>query len=266
MIFTYSIEAIMERKTKLILILGLLSATALLPCRTIASTADFPNYFTMGVNDTVKVSPSVLGAQMTVPVLAHFEEMVYRWDINPSFPSGLSPVSAERCSDMDVHYLDSQGEEQVYQAVLTHSSGWETIASTITAQSYIDPYGSGSYLPYGFASWDIGDYEMFNITFSVEGSFRQGVLQLDGSLSIKTPYGGYGNSRFFYTEVTVIVEYEPGDVNGDGVVNITDVTQLISAALTDDYSVIDIDNADLNGDGEVNITDVTLLINLIMSE
>ena len=55
-----------------------------------------------------------------------------------------------------------------------------------------------------------------------------------------------------------------GDVNGDGTVNITDVTLLISAVLSSDYSAIIEQAADMNGDGAVNITDVTLLISSVM--
>jgi len=56
-----------------------------------------------------------------------------------------------------------------------------------------------------------------------------------------------------------------GDVNDDGVVNITDVTMLISATTNENYSNINSDNADLNGDGVINITDVTMVIALAMS-
>ena len=59
--------------------------------------------------------------------------------------------------------------------------------------------------------------------------------------------------------------FEMGDVNHDGSVNITDVTFLINAVLTGDYSQIFTDCANLNGDDAVNITDVTLLINLVLS-
>ena len=58
--------------------------------------------------------------------------------------------------------------------------------------------------------------------------------------------------------------FTPGDVNGDGQVNITDVTLLISAVLSSDYSAIIEQAADMNGDGAVNITDVTLLISNVM--
>lgn len=54
-----------------------------------------------------------------------------------------------------------------------------------------------------------------------------------------------------------------GDLNGDGIVNVTDVTALINTILgTADYSEA---LCDLNDDGIVNVTDVTTLINHILS-
>ena len=53
-----------------------------------------------------------------------------------------------------------------------------------------------------------------------------------------------------------------GDINGDGVVNVSDVTALINKILgSSTYS-----NAvcDINGDGEINVSDVTALINMIL--
>ena len=57
----------------------------------------------------------------------------------------------------------------------------------------------------------------------------------------------------------------PGDVNGDGVRNIGDVTRLINFLLgggTDDFVYA---NADVDGSGNVSIGDVTALINLLLN-
>ena len=56
-----------------------------------------------------------------------------------------------------------------------------------------------------------------------------------------------------------------GDVNGDGFVTIADVTTLISAVLSGNYSNIDQRAADVNGDGYINIADVTILIGMVLS-
>ena len=53
-----------------------------------------------------------------------------------------------------------------------------------------------------------------------------------------------------------------GDVNGDGKVNVSDVTSLVNMIL----GVIpkDFTSGDINGDGKVNVSDVTALVNLIL--
>ena len=58
--------------------------------------------------------------------------------------------------------------------------------------------------------------------------------------------------------------FQRGDVNGDGVVNIGDVTALISMVLKSNSSADDNPAADLNGDGELNISDVTALISMVL--
>ncbi len=55
----------------------------------------------------------------------------------------------------------------------------------------------------------------------------------------------------------------PGDVNGDGEVNIADVNALIGLILEDAGPMNP--RADVNGDGEVNIADVNTLIDLVIS-
>lgn len=60
-------------------------------------------------------------------------------------------------------------------------------------------------------------------------------------------------------------EYEKlGDVNGDCMVNIADVTILIDYLLAIDAS-INIENADVDGSGDINIGDVTALIDLLLA-
>ena len=56
-----------------------------------------------------------------------------------------------------------------------------------------------------------------------------------------------------------------GDANGDGEVNITDVTVVVNYVLTKEASLINLTNADANQDGDVNITDVTNIVNIILS-
>lgn len=55
-----------------------------------------------------------------------------------------------------------------------------------------------------------------------------------------------------------------GDVNMDGLVNITDAVCLVNYLLTNDSTGINLLAADVNNDSGINITDVVSLINLIL--
>ena len=56
-----------------------------------------------------------------------------------------------------------------------------------------------------------------------------------------------------------------GDVNGDGAVNVTDVTIVVDYILGNENNNFIFENADLNYDEEINVTDVTALVNLILT-
>ncbi len=56
-----------------------------------------------------------------------------------------------------------------------------------------------------------------------------------------------------------------GDVNGDGNVNISDVTALINYLLSHNATGINLDAANCNQDSAINISDVTALINYLLS-
>ena len=62
------------------------------------------------------------------------------------------------------------------------------------------------------------------------------------------------------------VHTQPGDVNHDGILNITDVTLLISYVLNDGNEAVCPICADVTGEGEVNITDVTKLISMVIDQ
>ena len=56
-----------------------------------------------------------------------------------------------------------------------------------------------------------------------------------------------------------------GDVNGNGVVNISDVSVLIDYLLNDTTPIV-FENSDMNQDGEINISDVSILIDQLLEE
>ena len=72
--------------------------------------------------------------------------------------------------------------------------------------------------------------------------------------------GGPSNPGYFTDKNAFIL----GDVNGDGEVNIADVTALITKVLRGNTNASDCPAGDINSDGTLNIADVTSLITMVL--
>ena len=77
--------------------------------------------------------------------------------------------------------------------------------------------------------------------------------------------GAIKQAYFTAVEATSHEDALLGDLDGDGIVNIGDVTELIDALLLGKAGNIDLAIGDIDGDGNINIADVTALIDLIVS-
>ena len=84
---------------------------------------------------------------------------------------------------------------------------------------------------------------------STEQTFMEDLEDVNAPVMFKAP------------TLMVPMAMRTGDVNGDGLVNITDVTELITAILNETR----VSNGDVNGDGRVNVTDVTALITTVLN-
>ncbi|MBQ2490505.1 MAG: leucine-rich repeat protein [Muribaculaceae bacterium] len=82
-----------------------------------------------------------------------------------------------------------------------------------------------------------------------------------GHAYVKMKYSDSGGVGTIYTNLggSAVV---PGDVNGDGRVNVSDVSALINMILG--ITPMDQTAGDVNGDGRVNVSDVSALINIIL--
>ena len=97
--------------------------------------------------------------------------------------------------------------------------------------------------------------EGYNPSFSQYGTYNS------TAVSTFLPKATFG----YVKEDTPEPQGKRGDVNGDDVVNIGDVTALIDYLLSQDASNVNLDNANCNGDADVNIGDVTALIDFLLS-
>ena len=82
-------------------------------------------------------------------------------------------------------------------------------------------------------------------------------------------YKGPNESNFEYLLGTPDFEFrtvttKPGDANGDGVVNVSDIVLTVNYIMGKNPANFNKDAADLTGDGEVNVTDIVKMVNIIM--
>lgn len=78
-------------------------------------------------------------------------------------------------------------------------------------------------------------------------------------------------NKYYFDDIVFKVKKAPvekliGDANGDGQVNITDVSVAVDYVLTKNTEFIVIENADINEDGEVNITDISGIVNIVLGK
>ena len=185
--------------------------------------------------------------------------------------------------------MGSASFEKVYVLGNINTSGWSpsngfemttTNGEKYTATiNFVDPYGGYSYFSFSTAlgnTWaDIAGCRMgatSNNFLINEARLGTQLSVIAGENSFKIPVGKYNLTLYLSQGILVVEKWtEPqpvvrGDVNEDGYINVSDVTMLINALLTDNMTGINEANADCSQDGSLSITDVTLLINYIMTE
>ncbi|MBR5101659.1 MAG: leucine-rich repeat protein, partial [Muribaculaceae bacterium] len=96
---------------------------------------------------------------------------------------------------------------------------------------------------------------------------REGVKQSNVDLMVRsnmvTSFAAANQWKLF--NIKALADVLKGDVNGDGVVDVRDVTTLINHILGYPVTVFIPEAADINEDGEIDVQDVTAIINLILT-
>ena len=92
---------------------------------------------------------------------------------------------------------------------------------------------------------------------NADGTYRIAISAVSGDLQTAMCY--------IITATATAPQTMPGDVDGDGVVGIADVTALIDYILSGDASSIILENSDVDGDESISIADVTTLIDYILT-
>lgn len=176
------------------------------------------------------------GSTVTIPVYFSNSETCRAYIyVNFTYPEGFEVVNVEEGDRFDTSAsLNTQDQNGVFSFLYMNMN-----------EDLIEEPGSGvlAYLTVNVPATANGEYEMFiSGYYNCYGSPSR--IDLDSSVAI------------------IRVNGSAGDVNGDGVTNISDVTALINYLLSGGTPSA---AADVNGDGKISIADVTELINMLLS-
>lgn len=122
-------------------------------------------------------------------------------------------------------------------------------------------------VPEGNQLYWCGTYFGKNSQVEPEGYYELAVT--DGKVGFTKALTEWKDNTVYMHGATALVWPQEagilGDANGDGEVNVNDVTVTINFILEKNPTEFVFANADVNGDGEVTVLDVTAIINLILS-
>ena len=114
---------------------------------------------------------------------------------------------------------------------------------------------------------ETGDSLQRAITGITEKLYAVNGLQAGGTFNYKVRAEYIDDTKSPWSnieQVTLSAQGKPGDANGDGNVDVNDVTTTINYILGKNPSPFNYDNANVNGDTKVDVMDVTLIINIIL--
>ena len=142
----------------------------------------------------------------------------------------------------------------------------EVTQNTATLQGVALP-GSSEITEQGFEYWRMNGSKAPTGTVNKVTATGQRMSATVQGLNAGATYGyrSYvkaGGQTYYGSEEQFTTEKPSGDVNGDGRVNVSDVSALINMILG--ITPMDQTTGDVNGDGRVNVSDVSALINIIL--
>ena len=245
--------------------------TLLLLCITMtALLAVADSYFFIGNGEKVRIRPDQLNTAFAMPVSAHFDGRLDIWQLEFTFPDTKMRIdSVQLRPGMNVPYLDRDGNPAICEPSLTVSPDSKVYESTITDEyGYWDHDNDGIYEPYGTVKWGPVDCDtLFVVYFRFYSDCTGDTIALDGELRSTFDWRGNTVDTAFVKKFALVVGYDPGDVDGDNMVDMDDLTALTNYlvdATSHPLNAWQLVAADMNSDGQVNLDDLTALINYLV--
>ena len=200
------------------------------------------------LSNTLSISNTEVckGRQIILPVNMNNTENITALQFDLTLPTGVSIAKntqgkyivekTERCADHTLN-VSKLGDANVYK-VLLYITPVENIAGSEGA--------------------------VLNVTLETSESMAEGDYEVTiSNINLTTP----DETKITPADVTCKLTVNnsiPGDANGDGSIDVTDIVSIANAILGRPSSSFDATAADVNGDGSIDVTDIVVIANMIL--
>ena len=201
-----------------------------------------------GNNLTLADAYGLAGAQCVLPISMSNTESIKILQFDLRLPEGVTVATNEY--DEPMFTLTSRAHSS-HTVSATHLSNgdYRVVVSSLSAKTFKDNEGV-----------------IMNVTLSVDKNLAAGDYEVKLLSIVLNTADNVPVKPSDVTATLTISDVAPGDANGDGEINVTDVGMVIDHILENTPSGFIADAADVNGDGEINVTDVGLIIDIILSD
>lgn len=186
------------------------------------------------------------GRQIILPVKMNNTESITALQFDLTLPAGVSIAKnaqgkyivekTGRCADHTLN-VSKPGDANVYK-VLLYITPVENIAGSEGA--------------------------VLNVTLETSESMTEGDYEVTiSNINLTTP----DETKITPADVTCKLTVNnniPGDANGDGSIDVTDIVSIANAILGRPSNSFDATAADVNGDGSIDVTDIVVIANMIL--
>ncbi|MCQ2289974.1 MAG: calcineurin-like phosphoesterase C-terminal domain-containing protein [Muribaculaceae bacterium] len=175
--------------------------------------------------------------------------------------------------------FSSYSNNAILANIYNYDSDWK-VTITEGVNTKLAAYRINEFDPYHVLAFDVNRYkaaQSINTGFATEKNghmFRAIATTSNLPITIKA-VDHFGKVHYCTFQrpiglsldmVDQQVDADLGDVNVDGIVNVSDVTDMVNSILGSQPAGFSKITADMNGDGTINVTDVTDLINKILAQ
>ena len=184
------------------------------------------------------------GETKSVEILLDNEVEYSAFQADLYLPAGLSV--AQDAGDYLIDLTSRKGRDHTISSKLLADGGIRIMSYSTSLKVYSGNSGA-----------------LVSMSITADEAFTAPITISLNNILFTTPLGEEVAFTNETCEVTLPAVVKPGDVNGDGAVNIADVTELIDYLLNSE-TAIDQGAADIDGDGIISIADVTELIDFLL--